>query len=397
MQDYKIQLGSLKTATSVNTNNYIPLEISQETQEINEYDNLDSVLSAAQLYDDERQNTWIYRIYGKIQWLSLLNGLNNNYSFIMDIFLHPAYPVNVKNIQNSFDFYLLKPIYSGYTALNGLAGMGINLYTRYFQVIATPQNFDVFNAGFNTNLFGDQDCGFNINLDINVTNLVDNFGMPLQQIFLYPVYKTKINGSGHTETMKSVIYDQSGNTSIINFNYPVTGYSMNQIIYGDCVQYIQSQFLQFQYQLQTYYVKTPIVTGYTGLGVPQFGNLSWKYNPFIPLQLFYFSDDLKLVNISGSSYTSVTSIPSYATNIGQGNYVWRDILQQGYIDSISGIGVDYPFVNMRRYLFNYTVLDFDTDLNDTYTANLFNQIELVEGTILNTNPNSNLALVGNQC
>lgn len=397
MQDYEIQLGSLASSKSVNANNYIPLELTQETNEINEYDNLDSVLSAAQLYDDERQNTAIYRIYGKVQWLSLLNGLNNNYSTLSDIFLHPVYPINVKNILNSFDFYLLKPVYSGYTALTGLINMGINLYIRYFEVIATPQNFDTFNAGFDTNLFNEQNCGFNVNLDINIENLVDNFGMPLQQIFIYPVYKIKKNGSGHTETMKSVVYGQSGNTNIINLTYPSTGYTIGNIIYGDCVQYIQTQFLQFTQVPQTYYIGTPVISGYTLSSVPKFGNLSWTYNPFIPLQLFYFSDDLKLVNISGSTYTDVNNIPSYATNIGQGNYVWRDILQQGYIDSISGNGVDYPFVNMRRYLFNYNIIDFDTNLNDNYTANVFNQIELAESTILSINPNSNLALVGNQC
>jgi len=117
--------------------------------------------------------------------------------------------------------------------------------------------------------------------------------------------------------------------------------------------------------------------------------LQWKYNPFIPLRLRYFTEQAYGANISGTSYEQTSSIPAYATEYptgGTGNYVWRNILEQGYIDPLTEIGVDYPFVNKKRYLFSTIVLDIVPDLNDANTLAVFSQLKFGAPTEINTTP-----------
>jgi hypothetical protein len=381
---YSIQLGSAKNTKSVNVDNYIKLELSQNIDKLTEFD-ARNVLDVSSVYNSERQSTSIYRLYGKIQYLSLLNGLKNDYISITDLFLPKK--INNKNLFNSFDFYLVKPSISGYTQLNTISG--VNQFVRYFDVIGKPNNVELYTAGFSNNVFNDQDIAFNLNIDVDVTDYRDNFNFPLTDLYLYLQYKPSINSSGQTETTFSTKFDISGNTSIVGF----TGQTLNigDRIYGDNIQYINTQFYQSQLQNQEYYIKTPVLSGST------FVNIMWKYEPLIPLKLRYFSDDLSLVNISGTTYDEVISIPDYATNIGNGNYVWRDILDQGFIDPISGIGVDYPFVNKRRYLFSNIILDVIPNLDDSITNMLFTNIKYGDPRLSSILPNSDLANIGKPC
>jgi len=381
---YSIQLGSAKNTNSVNADNYIKLQLSQNNDLLTEFD-ARNVLDVSKVFDNERQATEIYRLYGKIQYLSLLNGLTLNYSNISDLFLPKA--INNKNLFNSFDIYLVKPSFSGYTQLTTISG--INQYIRYFDVIGKPNNIELYTAGFSTNIYNDQDIAFNLNIDVDVIDYRDNFNFPLTDLYLYLQYKPTSNGSGNTETTYSTKFDISGNTSIIGF----TGQTLNinDRIYGDNIQYISTQFFQTQLQNQEYYIKTPIISGNTIV------NVMWKYEPLIPLKLRYFSDDLSLVNISGTTYDEVASIPNYATNIENGNYVWRDILDQGFIDPISGIGVDYPFVNKKRYLFANIIFDVIPYLNDDTTNRIFSSIKYGDPSITSNLPNSDLTNIGKPC
>ena len=127
------------------------------------------------------------------------------------------------------------------------------------------------------------------------------------------------------------------------------------------------------------------------------GTLQWKYNPFIPIRLRYFGSSLNQANTGTTSYAQALSIPYYATSIGNGNYVWKDILPQGYIDPITNLGVDYPFVNKKRYLFSTIILDIVPNLNDPYTLGIFSEINFDLPTILNTKPNSDLNNIGKPC
>ena len=133
-QKLEILLNSKKNINSVDVDNYQKLEVVNKTSEILEYD-IRNALSATEIFDAEREANPIYRIYGRIEYLSLLNGLSSNYNSVGNFFISSG-GTNVKDIFNSFKFYLLKAASSGYTS----GGSSIK-YVRYFELLATPNDF----------------------------------------------------------------------------------------------------------------------------------------------------------------------------------------------------------------------------------------------------------------
>jgi hypothetical protein len=107
----------------------------------------------------------------------------------------------------------------------------------------------------------------------------------------------------------------------------------------------------------------------------------------------------------------VTDVPYYATpltpryygtQISTGNYVWREIVEQGYTEPLTGNGVDYPFFNGRRYLFAPIILTVSPDLDDVEngynTRNQFSNISFDGSTTLNIVPaEGDLDNIGKPC
>lgn len=165
----EILLNSLKNVHSVNVDNYEKVELTRKVGAINEYD-IRNILSATEIFDAEREANPVYRIYGKIEYMSLLNGLRNNYINFSDFFAPQL--SNSKNVLTSFNFYLVRPATSGYTQI--FSGGSTILYERFFQVVATPSDFEIFPAGFSNNVYGEQAYAFNFNRDFDITPYVDS-------------------------------------------------------------------------------------------------------------------------------------------------------------------------------------------------------------------------------
>ena len=81
----EILLNSYKNVASVNVDSYDKVELFNKPTEITEYD-IRNVLSASDVFEAEREANQIYRIYGKIEYMSLLNGLKLNYNQFQDFF-----------------------------------------------------------------------------------------------------------------------------------------------------------------------------------------------------------------------------------------------------------------------------------------------------------------------
>ena len=386
----KILLNSLKNVHSVNVDNYEKIELTRKVSAINEYD-IKNILSATEIFNAEREVNEIYRIYGKIDYMSLLNGLKNNYTQFLDFFA-PQFNGNSKNLLNSFDFYLVKPAVSGYTQI--ISGGSTILWTRYFQVVATPNDFEIFPAGFSNNVYGEQAYSFNFNKDFDVTPYVDQFGFPLTELFLYAQYKLSANGNNIPEQLLGTVWSATGAETPFSFS-PIT-FNIGDYVQsffgakiGDLIEYSKEEFLQVQLSPQTFYIQTKGSTGW----------FVWKYNPFISFQLRYFGNELNQVNTGSTSYDQITAIPYYATKLDNfGNYVWRDILAQGYTDPTTNQGVNYPFVNKKRYLFSNIILDVAPDLNDPTTLAAFTEVWFSRYAIkLKTTPVSDINNIGKPC
>jgi len=382
----QILLNSFKNIASVDVDNFNKIEVDNKPMEINEYD-IRNVLSATEIFDAEREANPIYRISGKIEFMSMLNGLKNTYSTFSDFF----YPelINSKNASNSFDYYLVRPT-SGYTQV--ISGGSTILWIRYFKVIATPSDFDIYPAGFSNNVYGEQAYAFNFNKDFNVAPYLDNFGFPATELFLYAQYK---NSSSPAETFYFTQWNNTAGVVSPKLAFVPKALVIGDVIkttagdrIGDLIEYSKSTFYQAQLSPQAFYIRTPYSGGY----------LQWKYNPLIPFTLRYFNDNLSKANISGTSYEQVNSIPYYATDMGNGNRVWRTIMPQGYFDPLTGIGVDYPFVNKKRYLFSNIILSVAPDLNDASTLAKFSEIWFSRfATPLDITPVGDINNIGKPC
>lgn len=363
----EILLNILKNVHSVNVDNFEKVELTRNVSVINEYD-IQNILSATELFNAEREAYEDYRIYGKIEYISLLNGLKLNYSDFSDFF-NPQL-LNSKNLTNSFNFYLVRPAVSGYTQI--ISGGSSILYERFFQVVATPNDFELFPVGFSNNVYGEQAYAFSFNKDFDVAGLLDNFNFPLTQLFLYAQYIPSTTPNP-IEILSGTTWSIAG--APIPFSFAPTTLNIGDYVQstfnvkiGDLIEYSKPDFLQLPFTPQTFKIKTPIQT-------PVLSFLIWKYNPFIPLQLRYFASELNQVNTGSTSYEQTTSIPYYATKLDNfGNFVWRDILPQGYTDPTTNLGVDYPFVNKKRYLFSNIILDVTPDLNDPTTLAAFEEV-----------------------
>lgn len=380
----QIQLGSEKNINSTTVDTYGKVSLSNKKNQLTEY-NIRNVLSVTEVFDRERNATEIYRIYGKINWLSLLHNLNNSYKYIEDFFSGRS--SNGKTLIDSFNFYLLRP-YTGYTKITNDS----ITYIRQFEVIATNDQIDIYNAGFDKNIFNDQNYGFNFNIDIDISNYLGEFDFPITELYLYPVYQRTQNGLGMMEKMYKYTWDVVTGDKSKTPIFPSSIINVGDIIYGDKIEYSKSSFLQVLVEQQKYFISTNYSDASAGSKW-----LEWEYNPFIPLRLRYFGDETKKANTGTTSYDQKIDIPYYATDLGNGNLVWRDILPQGYIDPITGNGVDYPFVNSRRYLFSNIVLETVPNLNDDWTLNKFKDLKFGEPLTLNYKPIGDINNIGKPC
>ena len=527
----EILLGSEKNINSVNVDNYTKIELFNNQSRITEF-TVNDVVNSTEQFDKEREDNQVYRIYGRIEWMSLLNGLKNGYSELVDFF-NPQ-NTDSKNITNSFDFYLVAP-HSGDTYYTI---SGTNHRRRSFFVLTEKENFEIYNAGFTNNVFGEQVYSFNFKADFDVSEYYDKLGFPLTELFLYAQYKVIGN-----EEMSRTRFTSAGNkfkssltTKDLHVGDDVENHQGTNI--EDVIEYDESAYYQALVEEQTYYIRTRYLDG-------TYKWLEWKYNPFIPLRLRYLDGvvstaPLPEIIASASTFTAqiqnspssklsvgkpekksidtttrtinkwdeqssstfdwdgnsgiltftipaaflyeisfqtqirlsydtdkyiaetyledssgyawveipntrrkyqlnspvqktsftksyvtgdqirmrvrlipnpderkVYRIPDYAKMIvSDGKYVWRDILPQGYIDPITNEGVDYPFFNGRRYLFETVVLDTppnlttDPDFDHPNTLAVFDEIEYYQdATTLETTPENqdDLDNIGKPC
>lgn len=382
----QIQLGRAKNVDAINVDQNINIEFKSSPKEILSY-NESSVIDVASLFDTERQESEVYRVYGRIDFMSIINGVKREYGEIKDFFtpLRLGDELNqiTKNLLTSFDIYLCYPS----TGNTVISGNSYGNFIRDYVVISKLQNVEVYKAGFSRNLFFNYIYSFDFNIDFNIEGLVDSFGKPINRFYLFFNFKGDENEFGENETITKKTY--SGNPY---FSYPLkTVYNTGDLITGDLVNYVNSNFEEDLVEKMEYYPHYQYREGMTNK------HLQFKYFPFTEIKVRDFNDNISTGNITGGTEIDL-NIPSYAISVdNKGNYIWKDILANGYIDSISGAGVDYPFINKRHYIFNTIVLGLKPDMNNANTNLVFSTIKFGGNNRLYNKPSSDVNALGNKC
>jgi hypothetical protein len=376
--DHIIQLGKFKNVSAVSVDQNINIELKNSTKEILSF-NESSTIDVSTLFNSERQISESYRIYGRVDFLSIINGMHLDYKKINDFFtparLGDEKKGLTKNILNCFDVYLCYPL----TATT----LSAETFIRNYTVVSQLSNFEIYKAGFSNNIFFNNIYAFDFNIDLNLNlNLIhDAFGKPINYVYLLFNYKPTTNGTGAQETV--IRSDLNGGTVPLSY----ATYNIGDVIVGDVVNYVNLNFEETLEQAMVYYVNFP----YSGTA------LQFQYNPFVPIKIRDYSDEISYGNLTGNTETDM-EIPSYAIPIDNiGNVIWKTILDNGYIDPISGKGVDFPFLNQRHYVFNTIILPLIPNLNDPHTSAVFTDIHFNTNTGVFTKPAGDLNNLGNKC
>lgn len=374
----QIQLGSAKNVNSVNVDQNLNIGLESSVKELLSY-NESSVIDVSRLFEAERQESEVYRVYGRIDFMSVINGLSKQYTELTDFFKTPRLGDELsgltKNIVNSFDIYLCYPS-------NNKTYISPETYVRNYVVVSKLDNFEIYKAGYSRNIFANYIYAFDFNIDFNIEGYLDAFGKPITRFYMYFKYKTALNGASVAEIINS------GYTSPIGSLSP-TPITIGTEIKGDIVNYVNTNYeetVEANGRVQ-HFVTFPY----------DVDSLRFKYYPFIEIKVRDFNDEIVSANISGGTESDLT-IPYYAIPIdSDGNYIWKELLVNGYIDPITGKGVDYPFLNKRHYIFNRIVVSMKPDLNHSNTENVFSEINFAANQNLFVKPSTDLNALGNKC
>jgi len=269
-----------------------------------------------------------------------------------------------------------------------VSGNESEYYFRIFKKIKTrntpiigSDDYETYKLAFSQNIYNDDITQFVFNEDIDVTDLVDNLGRPLSELYLTKI-KTSSNGlftnisSGIETPYLSNLLTNNTNTylsdvPVINRihnggSLPFQSHTPLEVnvsinddtYYGDLVEYnkyeVQEVILtQVSHRFNTINRETNVNFSYydrvgdnpttknIDLGPRQEG---YFYNPHSLIKIREFSSYIE----QGDSKTE--GIPSYAVDLLDGRYLWRDLLDIGYNQS-DVKPLDYPFMNGCHYMY----------------------------------------------
>ncbi len=316
-----------------------------------------NTLNQYDLFDKERQESTSFLFYGTIEYLSLLDNTYNDsrrdFGNIFNKYKSLEQNVlNVKNFQNTFNVYLVIPSSEPYKHIGGTS------YERKFEVIAKCDNIKFTPQSFANNIFEDKKFNFILNKDINI-NKKDWFGYPIKEVYLYFVYKkTTFSNSNYNDKVDGLYYN--GYRNVDNKNLDI-----GDIIDGDWVIHYPDEYTykihqDVSYRIKTYYTKN------NSFSLSNY--IQWKYNPFKRIIIREFGDEVYEDN-------DINIVkPPHAVERIDGIYIWRDILDYGYIDNYTNKGLVFPFANGKHYVFENVKLTITPDLNDATTKQIFNDV-----------------------
>lgn len=273
----------------------------------------------------------------------------------------------------------------------------VNYYFRIFTKIKTKttpiietDDYETYQAGFSENFYNDAITQFVFNEEIDVSNLKDNLGRPLSEIYLTTVktssnnlftkvksgietpFISNLNNSGQLRWLLDVPVIQkihNGGSLPYESHTPLEN-DISPIafsFYGDVVEYNNSTLLEtvladVQHRFNTnnreltnndidevYGTVTEVgqtqpLTKSLSLGPRQEG---YFYKPHYQIKIRNFSNYIEEAD------STVDMIPSYAVIRDDGKYIWRDLLSIGFNDGETNI-LDYPFLNGSHYRYqNY--------------------------------------------
>lgn len=265
-------------------------------------------------------------------------------------------------------------------------GVDCEYYFRKFKKVKTkvapeiePDDYETYQAAFSENSYYDSMIQFAFNEDIDISDLTDNLGRPISQLY-FTAIKTSSNGM-FTQVKSGIetpFIPQLNNSNTVPYllKVPViakihNGGALpspshdflesqininNGTYYGDLVEYnsttlVETILADVMHRFNTQNRETesqinsvvgPNNTTPLKLGPRQEG---YYYKPHHLIQIRNFSNYIE----EGDPETD--EIPTYAIPAKSGGYIWRDLVDIGFNQGDNKT-LDYPFLNNSHYMYD---------------------------------------------
>ena len=270
-------------------------------------------------------------------------------------------------------------------------GFQSKYYLRLFKKITTintninngtieDDDYEIYQAAFSQTVFNDEVCQFVFNEDIDVGNIRDNLGRPISEMFL-TIVKTSdnnfftpiqaglecglVNGIINTSTQNpipDVRQLRDGPIQLPNYNDSPVPLTANVTIndnyfYGDIVEYNDYELIEHVLGVVGHRFNTTDRIGngiQLGLGCLINSNSAkciagprhegYFYYPHHRIKIRDFSAYVEQGN------ANTVGIPDYAFDLGDGRWLWRDLLDIG-INNGQEETLNYPYLNGAHYMY----------------------------------------------
>jgi len=267
---------------------------------------------------------------------------------------------------------------------NVIGGQESDYYFRVFEKVkmrTTPKmendDYEIYPLAFANNIYNDGVCQMIINEDIDISDLRDNLGRPLSELYV-TIIKTQGNdnaqGAGfngftsiksgiEVPYMPSVqatnsttfkqgipdirrIHDSSAGTGLPTLSHTPLENNLTinaNSFYGDVVEY--NRFRVKETILGDVHHRFNTVNRVGGGSSVASGprEEGYYYKAHYPYIIRNFSTYIE------QGDASTEGIPDYAEDLGDGRWLWRDLLSIGY-DEGQESPVNYPFLNGAHYI-----------------------------------------------
>ena len=241
-------------------------------------------------------------------------------------------------------------------------------YLRVFKKIKTistdiieNDDYEIYPLAFSQTIYEDKVCQYVFNEDIDVSNLKDNLGRPLSELYITIIKTTSNNVFTPVKSgIKMPLFpNAAGDAGISDINRITNSASTSHIpleidisiddelFYGDVVEYnlfecIEKTLGVAHHRFNTINRENGGTVDGNNLGIRLEG---YVYKPHHKVQIRQYS------NYVEQGQFNTLDRPSYSdfNAIGDGRYLWRDLLDIGLNDTQQTM-LDYPFLNGCHYI-----------------------------------------------
>jgi hypothetical protein len=240
---------------------------------------------------------------------------------------------------------------------------------RWFEKISKQSELELYNTAFATNIYKDPIYSYIFNKEYDTNLYRDYLGRPLTEIYVTVVKKQDIYNNQPFWTslesgLKTVItnseYDINTINSVTNNDSIENNLYSNTIsFFGDIIEYNPVSQTENVLEVAYHRFNTTNRESHNFLE-------GYYYKPHYKQQIRKFSDYVEV------STNENDDIPDYASDLGDGRKIWRDVLPNDFSNTDN-----IPFLNGCHYIYNNIILAIQRqDPCDIYNSP---NVTLVEG------------------